>query len=542
MSIQTKPRFSLSPSLLLWGVSAYLLVTANISFFTQTSAVYDIGQHLPFLVSQAVVLLCAIMLFATIFSFFLPVRLVAALFLITGAVVAYFSDTLGIIVDKEMIRNILGTDFHEAGDLLNWGLILRVGLLGFLPSILLFLIPVRKTSTLARQGRLATAAVAAVLMAGISMAPFGDSYASLFREHKPLRYFTNPTHPIYSAIKLAIDSGAGTIDTTFQSRVTSANIPPEDTEHELVIVVIGETARADHFSLNGYERETTPKLAKRKDVFSFHHMQSCGTSTAVSLPCMFSLDNREDFEIDKADYTENTLDVLKRAGISILWRDNNTGSQGVATRVNYQRFNTPDTNPVCDEEECRDIGMLTGLDDYIARQDGDILIVLHQIGSHGPAYFKRYPTEYATFTPDCQSKELGTCTEAEIVNAYDNSILYTDTLLDATIAFLEGKQDRYETSMIYLSDHGESLGEMGVYLHGMPRMLAPDTQTHVPFIVWAGDTSDIDRDRLQARIDDPLTHDDFSKILLEVFELIIDDNPTVSSRYILPVKRESYTH
>ncbi|MDF2366482.1 phosphoethanolamine transferase [Sneathiella sp.] len=537
-----KSRFILSPSLLLWGVSVFLLATANISFFKQTIAVYDVDQFLPFLISQAIVLLSAIMLFATIFSFFLPVRLVAALFLITGAVVGYFSDNLGIAIDKEMIRNILSTDAGEAGDLLNWSLALRVGLLGVLPALLLFLIPLKPVPLLARERRLAGAAIAALLLAVISMAPFGTSYASLFREHKPLRYFTNPTHPIYSAIKLAIDSGAGAVDTTFRTRVASANVPPEDAEHELVIVVVGETARADHFGLNGYARQTTPKLAQRKEIISFSDMRSCGTSTAVSLPCMFSLDNRSDFAIDQADFTENTLDVLVKAGVSVLWRDNNTGSQGVANRVRYEYFQDPDKNRRCDEEGCRDIGMLDGLEDYVAQQDGDILIVLHQMGSHGPAYFKRYPDDHAAFTPDCQSKELGTCSEAEIINAYDNSILYTDSFLDAAITFLEGKQGRYETSLIYLSDHGESLGEMGVYLHGMPYLVAPTAQTHVPFIIWAGETSDIDRERLRARLDEPMTHDDFSKLLLEAFEIIVDDQQIASDMQLLPMKPEDRPH
>lgn len=475
-----KSRFSLSPSLLLWVVSVFLLLTANSQFFNRTIAVYGIEENLPFLISQGLVLLAAIMLFATIFSFFLPVKLVAVLFLLTGAVVGFFSDNLGIAIDKEMIRNVLSTEASEAGDLLSWGLALRVGLLGVLPSALLFLLPVRKTSIFTREKRLAIAGVAAVLLAIVSMIPFTESYASLFREHKPLRYFTNPTHAIYSAIKLAVDSGASAVDTTYRPRVAMATTPAADAEHELIIVVIGETARADHFGLNGYKRQTTPKLAARDDIISFTHMQSCGTSTAVSLPCMFSLDRRRDFDIDTARYTENVLDVLTKAGVSVLWRDNNTGDQGVAARVTYQRFNEPDINPVCDEEECRDRGMLNGLEDYIAQQDGDILIVLHQIGSHGPAYFKRYPDEYAVFLPDCRTKELGSCSNAEIINAYDNSILYTDSFIDAAIRFLEGKQDRYETSLFYLSDHGESLGEMGVYLHGMPYMVAPDTQTHVP--------------------------------------------------------------
>jgi len=538
-------RLNVSPIYLLWGVAAFLLVTANFRFFQQTIISYTVVEHLPFLTSLAVVLLCAIVLFCTIFSFFLPIRFVAILFLLLASIVGYYSDNLGIIIDKEMIRNILGTDTHEVSDVLNLGLLVRIALLGVLPAIAVLLVPLKTSTFLKRQAKLMANVIICTLVMTICVFPFSNTYASYVREHKPLRYLTNPTYPIYSVVKLIIDSRKGNFDQTYQIRVDSAEIPADDTSHELIIVVVGETARTDHFGLNGYSRQTTPKLALRSDVVSFSNMKSCGTSTATSLPCMFSLDGRADFEINYASFIENVIDVLSKAGVSVLWRDNNSGSQGVADRVLFQRFNGADQNTVCDDEECRDIGMLAGLDDFIAQQDGDILIVLHQIGSHGPAYYKRYPSNFAVFTPDCQTKELSDCTDQEIVNAYDNTILYTDSFLDSVIALLEKVQKqegKYETSMIYLSDHGESLGEMGIYLHGMPYPFAPEAQTHVPFIVWAGDSSDINIEQLRSKIDQPVTHDDFSKILLQAFELIVDGKLQASGEALVPMKPEDYPH
>ena len=114
------------------------------------------------------------------------------------------------------------------------------------------------------------------------------------------------------------------------------------------------------------------------------------------------------------------------------------------------------------------------------------------MGNHGPAYFKRYPKEFEKFKPACQTAELSECSDEEIGNAYDNAILYTDYFLSQVVQLLKQNEQKFEASMLYISDHGESLGENNLYLHGMPYMLAPSEQTDVPVIVWAGKTSDID--------------------------------------------------
>ncbi|MEK9660268.1 MAG: phosphoethanolamine--lipid A transferase, partial [Alphaproteobacteria bacterium] len=443
---------------LIWIFAVFVLATGNMEFFRQTIAVYPVSENWPFLLALSVVVLSAIVFFFCVFSLVLPVRFVAALFLIIAAGAGYFSDGMSVVVDTEMIRNILHTDVREVSDLVHWGLIWRLLVLGAIPLGLVFAVPLRPSSLVRRQLAIAVTAGTALLAIVVCVLPFGGDFASYAREHKPLRYYTNPLYPIYSAIKFSIDAGRSKVERKFVTRVASANVPADDHEHELVVVVIGETARADHFGINGYERQTTPRLSARTGVVSFADMRSCGTSTAYSVPCMFSLDSRSSFDIDSAKNTENVLDVLAKAGVSIIWRDNNSGSQGVADRLDYTSFTGPDTNPVCDDEECRDIGMLDGLDELIAAHDGDILIVLHQMGSHGPAYYKRYPDDFAEFGPDCRSNDLGACSREEIVNAYDNSIVATDQLLASVIAEL-GEQTDYDSAMLYLSDHGESLGE-----------------------------------------------------------------------------------
>jgi len=359
-------------------------------------------------------------------------------------------------------------------------------------------------------------------------------YAAFVREHKELRYYANPLTPVYSAYKFGKTRlKAGPIEVAAIGE--DAVIPAADIDRELVIMVLGETARADHFSLNGYERETNPELARHR-VISFTDVSSCGTSTAISVPCMFDIYDQGDFSSDKSLSTENALDVLDHAGVSILWRDNNSDSKGVADRVAFEDFRSPEVNPVCDEE-CRDVGMLAGLPEFIdAQVDGDILIVLHQMGSHGPAYYKRYPQAFRVFLPSCDTKQLDSCSESEIGNSYDNTIRYTDHFLGQVIELLRGYDDRFETVMLYASDHGESLGESGLYLHGLPYWLAPDAQTRVPVILWFGrNYYDVDVDDMRQLTDEPLSHDNLFHTLLGLFE--IDSGVYDGSKDLLQISR-----
>jgi lipid A ethanolaminephosphotransferase len=281
---------------------------------------------------------------------------------------------------------------------------------------------------------------------------------------------------------------------------------------------VGETARADRFSLNGYKRETNPLLSKQ-DIVSLKNVTSCGTSTGVSVPCMFSSLGRKHYDKEKALAQENALDLLTKNGIEVMWRDNNSDSKGVATRIHYEDFKTPTHNPVC-KGECRDIGMLSGLDEYIQKHaDKDIFIVLHQMGNHGPEYYRRYPKEFERFKPTCQNGELRDCSQEEIDNAYDNAILYTDYFLSEVIQFLKKYDANHETAMLYMADHGESLGEHGIYLHAAPYLIAPKEQTHVPAIVWFGKSFDYNLSDIKFYEKYPLSHDDLFCTLLTSYEV-----------------------
>jgi len=218
-------------------------------------------------------------------------------------------------------------------------------------------------------------------------------------------------------------------------------------------------------------------------VINFPDMHSCGTSTEVSLPCLFSPWGRHDYDEKKIRAHQSLLHVLDRAGIAPLWRDNQSGCKGVCEGLDFQSLSDATTPGLCADGRCMDEILLQDLAAKVRAKPGDRVVVLHQLGNHGPAYFERYPAAFARFKPTCDTRDIGRCTREEITNSYDNAVLYTDHFLSKTIGTLQGLQD-YDTAMIYLSDHGESLGEKGLFLHGVPYAIAPAEQTRVPMTMW----------------------------------------------------------
>jgi lipid A ethanolaminephosphotransferase len=294
---------------------------------------------------------------------------------------------------------------------------------------------------------------------------------------------------------------------------------PVGAKPKLIVLVVCESARASNFSLNGYPKPTNPLLTKRDDLFSFKNVYSCGTETTVSVPCMFSHLPRERFNLAKANENENLLDILKRTGIEILWRDNDSGCKQVCNRVNVDDFNDQKIQPYCNDFECHDEVLLYQLENYIQKQPTDRLIVLHKKGNHGPAYYKRYPKNFEVFQPICTSNELQDCSNEAITNTYDNIIVYTDYFLNELISILEKHNKQYDTAMLYISDHGESLGERGIYLHAMPYFIAPIEQIHIPFIMWFSESFDIDRQHLSQILNKKLSHDNLFHSILGLYAI-----------------------
>lgn len=510
----------LSSGQLIVAVSLFAALFANVPFFASVLRAFGTSTDgLLFAAALFVTITCVFILLLSALCHRVLVKPVLITFLLVSAVVAYFAGKYGTIFDTAMLANVFQTDTAEARDLLNVQLLVYLLALGMVPSLAVWRANLEHPHWWTETAARLKLAGGAALTVGAMYFAFSGHVASVLREHRDIVGKVNPAFAIVSAVKLAADA-APSGPKVHTVVAADAAIPEVDRHNELVIMVVGETARADHWQLNGYPRETTP-LLKREGVVNFPDFWSCGTSTAVSVPCMFSNLGRAHFEGGNAESRDNALDVLSRAGVSVLWRDNNSSSKGVADRVTYEDFKKPENNPVCDGVECRDEGMLTGLQQYIDAQKGDVLIVLHQMGNHGPAYYKRYPEAFEIFKPACATNDLGSCSGQEIANAYDNALRYTDYFLSKVIELLKKNDARFETAMFYVSDHGELLGEYGVYLHGMPYAIAPDAQKHVPAVLWMG--SKIRRDivvqTVPARSQQRWSHDNIFATLLGLFEV-----------------------
>jgi lipid A ethanolaminephosphotransferase len=502
-------------------VVVFIMLTGNYSLFHGIVSIYPLTlKNLPFLISLTLFFTSLTAIFFLTICQHKATRWILALFLIIVAQSAYFMDHFKIIIDTVMIDNTMETNYAEFSSLVTLSLIARTILLGIMPAWLVIKLcpkPVDfKTELKSRLRTILLFLLALILL----VLPFTADYTSFIREHKIIRFYSNPTYSVYSAIKYGAQQSS--ISSNLLPLIHIADdgkiVDTSSDKKELIIMVVGETARADRFSLNGYKRETNPLLSKQ-NIISLRNVLSCGTSTGVSVPCMFSSLGRKHYDKKKVLAQENALDVLAKNGVEVLWRDNNSDSKGVALRATYEDFKTPSYNPIC-EGECRDIGMLSGLDEYIKKHsDKDIFIVLHQMGNHGPEYYRRYPKEFERFKPACQTDELRDCSQQEIDNAYDNAILYTDYFLSEVIQFLKKYDANHATAMLYVADHGESLGEHGVYLHAAPYSIAPKEQTHVPVIIWFGQNFDYQLKDIAFYKEYPLSQDDLFCSLLTLYEV-----------------------
>jgi lipid A ethanolaminephosphotransferase len=459
----------------------FLTLFDNVSFFKNLIKVYPVTfENIWFLTSIFIVLVSFIIFLFSLVSSKYTTKPILILIVFISAFTNYFMNTYNVVIDHGMIQNALNTDMEESLDLLSLELILYVLFLGILPSYLIYKANIHYGSF---KEELIQKIKLLLISLGLIVALvflFSKFYTSFFREHKPLRLYTNPTFYIYSAVK-HINNVLNSGPIVVQQIGLDAKVVKKTSKKRVVVLVIGEAVRANRFSLNGYERDTNP-LLKQEDIINFSNVSSCGTSTAVSVPCMLSIFDRADYSYKKEIHTENILDVLGHAGVDVLWRDNSGNWSYLVDYGEFQNYKTKELNTVFDIES-RDEGMIVGLDEYIDSKQNDIFIVLHQMGNHGPAYYKRYPESFKKYTPVCETNQLEDCTKESIGNAYDNALLYTDYFLSKLINSLK-KRDDLETAMIYMSDHGQSLGENGVYLHGMPYFMAPSNQTHIPAVMW----------------------------------------------------------
>lgn len=457
----------------------------------------------------------------------IPRRIVKpALLLLTlvAAGAAFYIDHYGVIIDADMMRNVFVTSRAEAGELISTGLMLNLVLHVGLVALLLRRVEVvpatsRLRGTLARAGALF---IALLLGVGALLAVFQD-FSGLMRNHKGIRYLITPANVVYASARATVrqsrQQAAARLPVGEDARL-GASWKRAD-KPMLFVVVVGETARAANWGLNGYARDTTPQLAAR-DVINFSDVTSCGTNTETSVPCMFSQTGRRDYDEDRIRGTDSLLHVLARAGLDVRWVDNQSGCKGVCADLPTEHTVRSADQPGCDGQFCQDDVLLEKLK-TLAAAPGSHVAVLHQLGNHGPAYARRHPPAFRRFSPTCDSGELHRCDTASIINSYDNALLYTDDVLGRTIDFLKAQSETYDTALLYVSDHGESLGENGLFLHGIPYAIAPDAQKKVPMVAWFSDgfsrRASLDPACLRAGADAPLSHDNLFHSLLGLLDV-----------------------
>jgi lipid A ethanolaminephosphotransferase len=503
-------------------VAVWIIFVVNDVFWANTVRAF--GEHRYPLIAFAIgmsALLTALSISVTVKYLTKPIYIIA---LFSAASAAWFMQKFGVIIDTDMIRNAAQTTTAEAGHLMTPAFYRHMALYAVLPSLLIALVRIDHRPIGAKL-KWNMAFITPLLMLALVMTLWQFSgIASTLRNNRIIIATLNPITPIFSAVEFAVaedksrDIVAQPLDPDAKPgpRIAGADKPV------VTIIVAGETARARNFSLGGYERKTNPELEKR-DVVYFRNTSACGTSTAISIPCMFSLLTRSGYSHEGGLAQENVLDVLKHAGNDVTWWENNTGDKGVGSRITMRNFSAENDPRFCLNNECRDQVMVEALEPWLDAVQGNATLVLHQLGSHGPAYYARYTEEERLFKPDCRTAEFAACTSQEIINAYDNTIVATDRMLAQVIDLLEARSDRLASAMIYMSDHGESLGEKGLYLHGMPYMLAPSEQTHIPFIMWLSDSYSeifgVTNACLEGRVDETLSHDNMFHTVLGLMDV-----------------------
>ncbi|NKF22818.1 phosphoethanolamine transferase [Solimonas marina] len=514
---------AISANVLIVVVAAFIVLFDNNRFWSIAHGAIDSDLTGVILqVSTALILIGAYSVLFSLLSWRPLLKPVLIFMLIFSAGSAYFIDQLHVIINLDMVRNVADTNTREATELMTPSMALYFLLRAGLPAVLVAIWPLRYSTAL-RELRTRFIVMSLLLVAALALlASQYKNFSIVGRQNKELGYFINPFYPAKSFYKYAVEMMPhAPLPISPLGRDALRPAPAPGQHPQVVVLMLGETARAANFGLDGYARQTTPELAATPGLINFRDTASCGTATAISVPCMFSLLGKQHWSSEpKAQYL-NVIDVLANTGVKVHWRDNDGGCKGVCGSAETVDVTKNGPASLCDDLGCHDDVLVQDLPALLDNVKGDTLIVLHLMGSHGPEYDHRYPPAFRHFTPACRSAQVQDCPRDEIVNAYDNTILYTDHVLGEVLGLLQQRSASLDTAMIYLSDHGESLGENGVYLHGLPYALAPAEQTHVPFVAWLSPTLE-QRQKLQPAClqkigDAPRSHDNLAPMLLGLF-------------------------
>ncbi|MCC6591794.1 MAG: phosphoethanolamine--lipid A transferase [Xanthomonadales bacterium] len=515
----------LSSEWLILATALYLVLAANGSFLRHLNAVLagvDFATQALVFGSVLVGLIAALLALITPSRF---ARSVLAVVVVIAAVLAFFMDHYGAVIDRHALQSVLETDAREGIEWLSPAMLRGVLAVALPPLAALAWVRVHARSW--PQALKARAVLLGVCFGLVAVAIALDyrTMASVARNHAELRDLANPINLVNatrSYLKHARAPQAGAPAVVGGDVQRGETWPAAGKRPLVLVLVVGESLRSASLGLLGYARDTTPELARR-DVVAFGEVHACGTNTATSVPCMFSGLGAADYDEGRARSRENLLDVLRRAGVDVVWIDNNTGSKHVADRVVEVDVAAATRPRICNERGCFDHVLVSELEERLAKIERDTVLVLHQKGSHGPAYFERYPEAFRRFRPDCRSNALQDCSHEQLVNSYDNTVLYSDHELSEMIDVLAAARDRVDGLFLYVSDHGESTGEHGYYLHGAPALIAPEEQTRVPMLLWLAPEylarRKLDRNCVNVRGGTHTSHDALFPLVLGLLDL-----------------------
>lgn len=489
--------------------SSFMLIAYNIPFVNMA---YNINHSLLSAALISLCVFCALNIVTSLLFLRQLVKPLSIIFCLVNSMALYFMTAYGVVIDKIMLLNVIQTDVYEVADLLNVRMLVYLFGLGIIPTFLIYksniIFAPFKTEALRKLIRMG---IYTAIAGGIILATLPTT-EKILRQHKHIKNSLIPVNYIGAIISVT-KAKLKTREYTLQEISQDAAMLPQKpgSKKNLIVVIIGESARDASFSLSGYERNTNQPLEKYADeIVYFDNFYSCGTSTAVSLPCIFSPSPRKDFEPGSELYTENVLDIINKAGYKLLWRENNTDCKDNCNRIEQERF--------CHVKECPDEILLTNLAQKVKSTDKPTMVVMHQRGSHGPLYALRYPEEFEIYKPVCRKEFLQDCKIDELVNTYDNTIYYTSYMLAKTIDDLKAMSNEYNTAFFFTSDHGESLGENGTYLHSAPYDSAPDAQNHVPAMFWFSPeylaANNMDTECVRKISSQPFSHDNVFHTLL----------------------------
>jgi lipid A ethanolaminephosphotransferase len=425
------------------------------------------------IVISLVILMLVLNAFVFFLFFFLSRfvgKFLLVLFFLINAIAVYFINTYGVIIDESMVGNVFNTNYDESSSFFSFKLIAYILLLGVIPS--LYIIKVKITNVTTKKFSIISSLT--LLFVLFLVLVNASNWLWIDKNSKRLGGLAMPWSYAVNTSLFYIHEHKKN-----EKEILLPDATIKDNQKAVVVLVIGESARSQNFSLYGYNKNTNPLLSKTDNLFHFN-ATSDATYTTAGVKSILEHKNTDDLYEILPNY-------LYRNDVEVVWRTTNWGEPPIHIK-NFQNRDVLKTN--CKGEGCDyDEVLLTGLKEQIlASKKNKILIVLHTSTSHGPTYSKKYPPQFENFKPVCNSVELGNCTQTELINAYDNTIVYTDYILSSVIEDLKQLKE-YKSTMLFVSDHGESLGEKNLYMHGIPISFAPKEQYEIPFIVWVSDTS-----------------------------------------------------